>query len=302
MSPSAAVVSADQRRANNLRGAGFMVLSTTCLALDAGLIRVTSRTVHTFEIAFFRSLFSFCFMAPWLLRAGSTALATSRLPLHLVRAVLKLVSLCTLFYAISVLPLSDVTAISFTAPFFVAIGARFFLGESLHLPAWLAVVTGFAGVLIVLRPGTGVFEPVVLLAVLSAACSAGIIIVVKFLNTTEPPVRLVGLNLALSVVLALVASIPVWSFPDPRTLGLLAGQGVLGLISQASIVRAMGLADASSVMPLEFVRLPLVVVIAWVAFDEGVEVWTVLGGIIIFAASFGLVRVTMARRPALIEA
>lgn len=288
-------------RSNVIRGAAFMALSSLCLALDAGLIRMTSRTVHPFQIAFFRSLFSLVFMLPWLIPAGRTWVVTSRLPMHLLRAVLKLVSLCSLFFAIKYLPLADVTAITFTAPFFVAFGAGIILGERLRPAAWGAICVGFLGVLVVLRPGAGVLDPMILVALLSAACSASIIIVLKLLTPTEPPVRLVGLNLLLSVGLALLVSVPVWIWPDPTTLALLAAQGALGLVSQSAIVKAMGLADASSVMPLEFIRLPFVIAIAWMAFGEAAELATVVGGAVIFASSFWLVRVSSGGAPVLAD-
>ena len=272
------------------RGASFMLVSTVCLALDAALIRLTSEALHPFEIAFFRNVFSLLLVLPWILRAGSEAWRTQVLGLHLLRAALKLVALCALFYAISIMPLAEVTAIAFTAPLFVALGGGLLLGERLRLPAWAAVALGFVGVLIVLRPGSAIFDAMILTAVVAALGQASIILLLKILTRTEPTVRVVGLNLVLSVLLGALIAIPVWAWPSPFILLLLIAQGALGALGQTCTARAMALADASVIMPVEFMRLPLVVLIAWLAFDEPSQVWTWVGGAVIFAATFWLVR------------
>jgi drug/metabolite transporter (DMT)-like permease len=273
-----------------LRGAGFMLVSTASIAIDAALIRVTSAELHPFEIAFFRNLFSLVLVLPWLLRAGPEAWRTQAFGLHLLRAALKLAALCSLFYAISLMPLAEVTAIAFTAPLFVALGGGLLLGERLRAVAWAAILVGFGGVLIVLRPGSALFDPVILAAIAAALGQAGIILVLKFLTRTEPTVRLVGLNLALSVLLGSLIAIPVWTWPSPFVLLLLAAQGALGALGQTCTARALSLADASVIMPVEFMRLPLVVLIAWLAFDEPGQIWTWVGGAVIFGATFVLVR------------
>jgi drug/metabolite transporter (DMT)-like permease len=285
-------------RQDVLRAALFMLAATTCVAVDAGLIRLTSQALHPFEIAFFRNLFSLALILPWLWRAGPSALRTRRLGLHLLRAALKLVAICALFFAISVLPLADVTAIAFTAPLFVTLGAWLFMSERLPASGWLAIFVGFAGVLIVLRPGAAVFDPFMLVALLAAVGQASIMLLLKLLAGKEPTITLVGLNLVLSVPLALAIAIPFWAWPSPFMLGLLLAQGALGALGQTAVTRAMALADASTIMPIEFVRLPLVVLIGWLAFGEPSDLFTWLGGAVIFASTLYLVRRSHAARPA----
>lgn len=268
----------------------LMLVVAACNAIDTAIIRVVARELHPLEIGFFRNLFSLILILPWLYRVGPDVFRTSRPGLHALRAVVKLAALVTLFYAISIMPLADVTAIAFTAPLFVAIGAVLFLGETMRIRRWSAIALGFAGVLVVLRPGTGVFDPRMLAAVVSAIGFAGIALLLKFLAGREPPATIVGLNLIITVPLALVLALPVWITPSPELLGWMALQGTLGALAQLAVTRAMAKADVSLLMPIEFVRLPLVVVIGYLAFGELADLWIWAGAALICGSTFYLTR------------
>jgi drug/metabolite transporter (DMT)-like permease len=286
LAPLAAVA----QRPDVARGSLLMVLAAACVAADAAVVRVVSAELHPLQIGFFRALFSLLAMAPWLWRAGLAGLRSARLPLHALRAALKLGALVAYFYALSVMPLAAVTAIGFATPLFAALGAVLVLGETMRARRGLAILVGFAGVLIVLRPGGAVLDPGALFALAAALGLAASALMVKFLAHREPPTAIVGLNLLLTVPLALLVSLPVWVTPDLRLLGWLVLQGLLGACSRIAFTRAMALADASVLMPIEFVRLPLVVLIAYLAFGELADLWTWLGGAVIFGSTVFLAR------------
>lgn len=266
------------------------------MASDTALIRITAAELHPFEIAFFRNLFSLLLIVPWLWRMGPESLRTDRLALHLLRAALKLVTITAFFFAVKLMPLAEVTAIIFTTPLFVALGAALVLGEVLRLQRGLAILIGFVGVLIVLRPGSAVFDPIMLLALAAAVGQAAIALLLKFLARSEPTHRLVGLNLILTVPLALLMALPFWTWPSAWMLLVLLLQGALGALAQTAVTRAMALADASVLMPFEFIRLPLVVLIAWLAFGEASDFPVWLGAAVIFGSTFYLTR-SEARHP-----
>lgn len=268
----------------------LMALAAACTAVDAAIVRVVSADLHALEIALFRNLFSLIVFLPWLVRAGPGVLRTRHLPLHLIRAGLKLAALVAYFYALAVLPLADVTAIAFATPLFVALGAVLFLGEVLRFQRWGALVAGFVGVLVVLRPGSAVFDPRMLAAIGAAVALSGVALFLKYLAMREPANTIVGLNLLLSVPLALVLALPVWVTPDLPLFGWLALQGTLGAIAQLAATHAMSRADVSLLMPIEFLRLPLVALLGWLAFAEAVDVWTWVGGALIFASTVYLTR------------
>jgi drug/metabolite transporter (DMT)-like permease len=272
------------------RASLLMLVVAACNAIDTAIIRIVAQDLHPLEIGFFRNLFSLLLILPWLYRSGPGVFRTSRLSVHVARAVIKLAALVSLFYAITIMPLADVTAIAFTTPLFVVLGAVLFLGETMRFRRWGAVLIGFLGVLVVLRPGTAVFDPRMLAAVASAIGLAAIALLLKFLAGREPPATIVGLNLVITVPLALLLALPVWVMPGPEVLGLMALQGALGALAQLSVTRAMALADASFLMPIEFMRLPLVVVLAYVAFGELADPWVWAGAALIFVSTFYLAR------------
>lgn len=271
-------------------GCCWMLVLAGCTALDAAIIRLVGETIHPFEIGFFRVLFALILVAPWLLRNGLAELRTDFLPLHAYRAILKLFAQIAYFYAILVMPLTDVAAIGFTKPLFVAIGAVLFLGEVMRARRWVAITIGFVGVLIILRPTSGVFEPWILSAVIAAIGLAGVNLMMKYLSGREATTRILAWNLMISVPIALILALPFWTTPSPSVLGLLLLQGGLGATAQFSAARAMRLADASVLTAVEFVRLPLVAMIAFVFFGEVSDFWTWTGAGVIIASTFYLVR------------
>lgn len=261
----------------------------SCTAFDAVVIRLVGETIHPFEIGFFRVLFALMLVAPWLVQAGWRQLQTTLLPLHASRAVLKLIAQIAYFYAILIMPLADVAAIGFTKPIFVAIGAALFLGEIMRARRWAAIASGFVGILIILRPTGAVFDPWILSAVLAAAGLAGVNLMMKFLAGREATTRILAWNLMISVPIALVLALPVWTTPSPAVLGLLLLQGGLGALAQFSAARAMRQADASMLTAVEFIRLPLVAILAFVFFGELLDLSTWAGAAVILGATLYLV-------------
>lgn len=272
-----------------LRGAILMTIAASSVSVDTIIIRYVSADIHPFEIAFFRNLFSLIVLAPWIARSGLAGLKTTRMPLHVARAALKLAALICFFYVIKLLPLAVVTSIAFTTPLFVSIGSMALFGERAHLGRLMALAAGFSGVLIIVRPGTAVFDPNAFVALAAAIGLGGVGLLMKYLSVRENPPAVVSLNLLLTVPIAFVVMLPVWSTPSLPILGLLVVQGILGGVAQLCFSRAMSLGDASVLIPIEFVRLPLVTVLAFLIYGETTEVWTIVGGVVIFAATIALV-------------
>lgn len=281
-------------RSPTVLGAMLMAFAAACIAVDTMIIRVVSQEIHPFEIAFFRNFFSLVAVAPWLWRVGRVGLKTGRMPLHIGRALLKLAGLICFFYAVKTMPLATVTAIAFTTPLFVTIGSMVFLGEPPLRRRMLALAAGFIGVLIVIRPGATPVDAAVLLAILSALCLGGVGLLMKYLSVREHPPAVVSLNLLLTTPAALLLMLPVWTMPSPHILGLMMVQGLIGGMSQLCVSRAMSMADASILAPMDFLKLPLVVALAWLIFSEPSDWWTLVGGTVIFAATIAIV--TLERR------
>ena len=274
----------------------LMLLVALIMALDTAIVRVLSAELQALEIVFYRAFFGLLAVLPWIIRERRAIVRTASFRLHLARAVLKLLSLLAFFQAIAGAPLASVTAIAFTAPLFVALGAVLLLGERLPAGRVLAIALGFLGVLIIVRPGAGLIDPAVGYAVLGAVGTAGIALMLKVLSGRDASSTIVGLNLLLSAPVALLMALPVLSLPSWPMLALLAFQGGMGAVSMTVVTRAMRLADASLLTAIEFVRLPLVALIAFLAFGEVADLWTWVGGGVICAAVVALTQ--SARRSA----
>jgi drug/metabolite transporter (DMT)-like permease len=271
-------------------GGLLMVASSVCIAIDTAVVRVVVNDVHPLEVTFFRTFFSLLFMLPYLWRAGIGRFATHHLGFHFLRAVCKLVAVTAFFFAVSMMPLAEVTAVVFAMPLFAAIGAWLFLREAMRTQRVVATLIGFIGVLIIVQPGAGVFGLGAILAMVAAFGMASISLAAKYLSRTEKAPIIVFWNLVLMTPLAGLTAIPFWRWPDGATLALLAVQGVLAMSSMLCTAASMRHGDASTLIPLDFLRLPLVAAIGFVAFAEVPAIWTWIGACVIFAATMLLLR------------
>jgi len=267
------------------RAALWILLSGICSVMMNVLIRVAAQTMHPFDVAFFRCFFGLVLLLPWIVRSGPALLHSRNSGFYLLRAGIGLVSMATWFYGITVVPLATATAVNFTAPLFATLAAALVLHEDVRLRRWSAVVLGFVGVLVIMRPGSARLDPSLLLLLLSAATAAMNNITVKFLVRSEPPSRIVAFFMIYLTPLSLIPALFVWQWPDPSTFGALIGLGCLGTIAHISVARALAAADASACAPFEFVRLPFAALIGFLWFGEVTDFWTWVGAAIIAVSS-----------------
>jgi drug/metabolite transporter (DMT)-like permease len=267
------------------RAALWILLSGICSVMMNVLIRVAAQTMHPFEVAFFRCFFGLVLLLPWIVRSGPALLHSRNSGFYLLRAGIGLVSMATWFYGITVVPLATATAVNFTAPLFATLAAALVLHEDVRLRRWSAVVLGFVGVLVIMRPGSARLDPNLLLLLLSAATAAMNNITVKFLVRSEPPSRIVAFFMIYLTPLSLIPALFVWQWPDPSTFGALVGLGCLGTIAHISVARALAAADASACAPFEFARLPFAALIGFLWFGEVTDFWTWVGAAIIAVSS-----------------
>ncbi len=270
----------------------LMVTAAALNAVDTLLVRVISTEMSAFSIAFFRSAFGLLFVAPWLWRRRASIAVTNYRWMHLLRAGLKVLALGAFFYAISRANLTQVTAIAFMTPIFVIIGAVLILDEKLGLARLLSVAMGFGGVLLILRPASGDYDPYLFFALAGALLTAAIQLVLKAMAGSDPTDTLVGWNLMIMAPLALVPALFFWTTPSAEMLGLLAIQGALGALGMTAITRSVALADVSAVIPFDFLRLPLVAFGAFYLFGQSADAGTWIGAAVIFLGG-----IVASRRP-----
>lgn len=262
-----------------------MVASAVLFGCMAVTIRLASKQLHAFEIAFFRSLFGFVFASPLLLRHGYGLLRTNKWGFYVLRCCIGIVSMLAGFWAIVHLPLAQAISLSYATPLFVTIGAVLVLGEVVRLRRWTAVLLGFIGVLVIVRPGAADFSAASLVALLAAAASGSTAISIKFLSRTEHPDAIVLITTVLWVLLSLPAAIPVWQWPNPQSWLWVILAGGFGTIAHMSWTRALKLGEVSALTPLSFLQLPVVIVFGYFLFDESLDIWTGVGAAIIVGSN-----------------
>jgi drug/metabolite transporter (DMT)-like permease len=269
---------------NALRGVLLMFTSTFFFASMHASIRHVSATIHPFEIAFFRSLFALLVVLPWFVRLGLRPLRTRRFGLHAARAVFNVFAMLSFFFALSIAPLSEVTALGFTAPIFATLLAALVLRETVRLRRWTAIGVGFMGVLIILRPGfeqVGLGQLLVLFSSMIWACA---LLVIKTLSRTDSSVTITSYMALLMIPLILVPAAFVWQWPDGGQLLWLILIGVLGGTGQLCVAEALHQADTALIMPFDFCKLLWITVIAYLAFGEVPDRFTWLGGAVVFTS------------------
>lgn len=263
----------------------FMVGSTICATVTAACIRGISQTIHPFEIAFFASLFGSFVFIPLLVRRRSQILRTHRFGLLAVRGVLYVADILLLFLAFSLAPLAKVIALDFSSPLFAALLAVLFLGEKPRLSRILALVTGFAGTLVILRPGFVALDVGSICAFLAALIAGVAIIVLKILGRTESSPTITLYTFLVGTPLTLIAAVPVWKTPNAEEFLVLAVIAGFSSLIHLCNAQAFKEADLTAVLPINFLRIIWVSVVAYVFFAEVPDVWTWIGAVIIFGSA-----------------
>jgi len=284
--------------ATPLRAALLMLGSTLAFGLMAIAIRYATRYVPTQEVAFFRNAFGLLALLPMLIRPGSAPLKTQQLPRYFLRSAIGLASMLCAFWAIGHLPISQAISLSYSTPLFVTIAAVLWLGETVRMRRWAAVIIGFIGVLIIVRPGSTSFTPGTLVAVGAAVLSSLVAIQIKQLTRVDSADTVVFYTYVFWVPLSLVPALFVWVWPTGLAWAWLVATGVLGTLGQLLWTRALRLGEVSALTPISFMQLPLVSLLGWLLFNEALDRWTVIGAGIILGANAYIAHreATLARR------
>ncbi len=261
------------------------VASTICAAVTNGIIRSLSGEMHPFEIAFFRCLLGVLIFVPIIGRIGFARLKTQRLGLQLVRGGIQGVSMLLFFMALSLAPLAKVSALSFSAPLFATLLALLILGEVIRARRVTAVVVGFLGTLLIVRPGWEVIDIGSSMVLVSSAMAGLVYIVIKVLSRTDSSLTTTLFGALVATPVTLVAAIPVWTTPSLGHLLPLIGIGTISSLSNLCRAQALKEADITVVAPFEFLKLPWVALIGYAYFAEMPDIWTWVGGAIIFVAT-----------------
>lgn len=270
-----------------LRGPAWMMLASLSFAGMWTLIRIASHDLHPFVVTFWRNAFGTLAIAPLIIRHRKL-FADSPPARHIKRAASGLIATFATFYAVANAPLAIVQSIYFAAPLFATLGAALFLGERIRRHRIAALGVGFAGVLIVLRPGHSPISPGLIAAVVAALFTAGSFLAIKQLVGRDDSRVVAAYSFLLMLVPSGVVAAFRWQWPHGAAWATLACLGGLAVLGQTAMTRAFQAADATAVMPFDFARFGIVVAIAWWVFGETVDAVTLFGGAIILASTIYL--------------
>lgn len=259
-------------------------LSLMMVMVVAG--RETTRELNVFELIEVRSVIAFFLLLPFIYRNGGFAtLKTVRLAQHIVRNLIHYSAQLGWFFALTLIPIGQVVAIEFTMPIWTAILAAAFLGE--RITAWraIAIMLGVIGVVTIVRPATGEVNPGQLIA-LAAAVGFGIsMTLVKSLTRTESALAVIFWMTVVQFFAGFIPTFYVWVWPSAYAWGWLIVIAVCGTLSHYCLASAMRYADASIVVPMDFLRVPLTATVGWLLYAERLDLLTVLGAALILAGN-----------------
>jgi drug/metabolite transporter (DMT)-like permease len=274
----------------NTRGILWMIASGVGFTIMAIGIKQLGQRLDSLQIGFFRVLIGFVAILPFVARVGLERLRTRHLGVHFIRAVFGLIAMYCSYYALAHIPLADYTALSFTKPLFATALAVVILGEVVRWRRWTATMVGFMGVLIMVRPGAGTFQPAALAALADAFAIAFLVALVKRLPPQETPLGMLFWFGVFAVVLSIPGALHGWQWPTPPEMLWLIAVGVLGALSQSFWIRAFRAGEASAVAPFDYLRLIFAGVVGILLFSEWPTVWTLTGAVVIVASTVYIAR------------
>ncbi len=284
-----------RRRARKLpptvRGMFWMVLAGIVLTTLNAILRKMALALDPLQAQFLRYLCGLVLMAPLVMRYGWLRFKPSNVRGQFLRGAVHAAALALWFTALPHLSLADVTSIGFTMPIFIMIGAAVFIGEPMRWDRWVASLTGFAGILIVVGPnlsGTGGLYTLVMLA--SAPMLAASFLITKALTRYESAAAIVLWQAVTVTVLSFPFALLHWQWPSNTEWALFILAGLLGTAGQYFLTRAFATADISSVQSVKFLDLVWASLLGWLMFADLPSQSTLVGGSVICGATIWIAR------------
>lgn len=273
-----------------LTGALWMVGALLSFSAMAISVRELTRAMGNFEILALRSLVSLVLVLAAVAWVGVGTLRTRRLGLHVVRNVLHLCGQYAWVFAIAALPLATVFAIEFTMPVWTAALAAGILGERLNRGRIVMLLCGLAGIGVILRPGVATVHPAALVMLAGSLAYASMNVATKRLSQSDSALAVVFYMALVQLPLSLLPALQEWVSPTAADLPWILLVGTGGLTAHYCLTRAVRVADASLVIPVDFLRLPLIAAVGVLFYGEALETPTMLGAGIIFAGIYYSIR------------
>lgn len=274
----------------NARGAVWIVVAGFFFTLMTALIKQIGDTIPVVQILMFRQITMTCTVLPVLISGYPGILKTNHVPLHLARVCMAVIAMTCGFTAIVHLPLAEATAISFAKSLFVTLLALAFLHEVAGPRRWFAVLLGFIGVLVMVKPDADGFNMYSLLAVAGAAAAATVMVIIRKVSQYDRPVTILSYQAIMVGIIMIIPTIYFWVTPTLEEWGVMFAIGLLSVVGQLCNIQGFKEGEASAVAPMDYSRLVFATIIGFVIFLELPDVTTLVGAGLICATSFYTVR------------
>jgi drug/metabolite transporter (DMT)-like permease len=268
-----------------------MIGSALMFALMGAAVKIASRTLGNAEIVFFRSLLGLVALAPWIAPLGLRGLRTSRPGEHLIRGVAGVSTMACFFYAIAHMRLPDAVLLNYSLPLFMPFVEAAWLGEKVPRRLFWPVAVGFAGIVLILKPGSGVFQPVALVGVLAALFASVAQVGIRQLTRTEPLVVIIFYFGLVSTLLSAVPAALSWRTPRGPEWWVLIAIGALGSVGQILLTGAYASAPAARVGPFIYSSVVFAGLLEWALWKSVPDALSIVGMIVVAMAGVLALRI-----------
>ena len=277
-----------------------MCMACASFALMALSVRLLATDIPPIEIGFFRAFFSLILMVPYAIRTGPSIWQSKNHKAFIARGITGAGFVMFFFPGVALMELADAQALTFTTPLFGMLLAMLFLGEHFRSNRVLALIVGFLGALIIIRPGFQTVSFGALLVLCSALSASGSGTLMKYATRSDPPDTVVFFHAVYMTPIILVGALFDWEWPNFWELCMLMIVAALATLNQRFLARAFAATDATAVFPFLFMRLPFGAALGLAFFQEMPSLWVWGGGAVIFGSAFYLARSdTSSSKPAL---
>lgn len=266
------------------RAACVITLSALMFASMSVAVRYASDSLSSEMLVFLRNSFGLLFLLPWLYHGGLSHLKTGRLPTHITRSITGLASMYCFYYAISHLHLAEAVLLNFSSPLFTAIIAVIWLGEEATRKLLLAILIGFTGVCLILKPGMGILTYAAFIGLISAVFAAMAMVSIRHLSSTEPTRRIVFYFSFTSTIISAIPMFWLWQTPGLNALIAMMFAGLTATIGQLLLTYGYSLAPAAKVSPYSYNTILFAALYGWIFWSEAPDFLTVFGALLIIIA------------------
>jgi drug/metabolite transporter (DMT)-like permease len=263
--------------------------------LNAGL-RYVSLDLPPMVTSFFRFLFGLVFIAPIVMRMGFAVFRTGRPSMQFARNIVHASAFAIWYTALPLIPLAEMTAIMFTGPLFITIGAALFLREKVRWRRWAAITVGFLGVMIIVRPGFAEVSLGTWLMLSSVPVIAASQLIAKAQTKVDSTQTIICWQTVLLILFFLPPALLQWQTPSWEQLAILLGCGLIGSAANMAMVQAFQVAEISAVQPMMFLNIVWASILGYVVFTDTPDFWTFIGAGVIIASTSYIARREAQRR------